>query len=81
MQPPIWEQQPEESAKAYAAFTTYRDLLPNQRSIDTAWRATNEHRGTLLAGLLATTGRLEPKQETENRQKTGGKHRNPCSLA
>jgi hypothetical protein len=33
-----WEQQPDESAKAYAGFKFYLELEPAKRSIDTAWR-------------------------------------------
>jgi hypothetical protein len=33
-----WEQHPEESSKAFAAFASYRNLPANTRSIDAAWR-------------------------------------------
>jgi hypothetical protein len=33
-----WEQHPEESSKAFAAFAAYRNLPANTRSIDAAWR-------------------------------------------
>lgn len=36
-----WERQPDESAKAYAAFCTYRDLPAHERSIDAAYVATS----------------------------------------
>lgn len=34
----LWDQQDEESAKAFAAFVAYRSLPAQQRSIDTAWK-------------------------------------------
>jgi hypothetical protein len=34
----IWMQQPNESRQAFAAFCSYRDLDPSERSIDEAWR-------------------------------------------
>lgn len=33
-----FEQQPQESAKAFAAFVRYRDMKQEHRSIDAAWR-------------------------------------------
>jgi len=36
----LWNKQPEETPKAYAAFCIYRDLKPGERSIDTAYRQT-----------------------------------------
>jgi hypothetical protein len=35
---PAWEQLPEETPRAYAAFCQYRNLPAQSRSIDTAWR-------------------------------------------
>jgi hypothetical protein len=41
-----WAQQPGEGPKAFAAFVTYRDLPPNQRSLDAAWREAHPAQST-----------------------------------
>jgi hypothetical protein len=41
--PQVWEQQPDESARAYAAFVAYRDL-GSDRSVDAAYAAMAGHR-------------------------------------
>jgi len=38
-----WQRLGAESSKAHAAFLVYMRLPPNERSIDAAWRATNQH--------------------------------------
>ncbi len=37
--PDPWEQQPGESAKAFAAFRSFRDLPPERRTVAAAWQA------------------------------------------
>lgn len=36
---PLWQRREDESAQAYAAFCAYYLLAPDERSIDSAWRA------------------------------------------
>jgi hypothetical protein len=46
-----WEQQDSESAKAFAAFKVYRDLLPSKRSLAGSWEAQKGvKKGTNLPG-------------------------------
>lgn len=57
--PKPWEQQPDESSKAFSAFTFYRDLPPHSRSLETAYKAFKARkRGAPIAPHTKADGRF-----------------------
>jgi hypothetical protein len=58
--PALWERQPGEGPRAYAAFCAYRGLPPRERSLDAAARVLNPG----SASKRAATGRLQEWSST-----------------
>lgn len=52
--PNDWDRQPDETPRAYQAFVLYRDLPPETRSLNTAWRSAKPDAGDRAAGTWTT---------------------------